>query len=605
MAPLQPTSSVDTNSVMEVEMEENKGIENPATHDVLCGRGGNINTHTGNENFRKLIEIHKRSYLTARFKKDKRLITDTIIKTISDRGGRFLSRESKSGLWFQVTEEKARDKTSQALRENAPKLREAIEKENEDIRRAREKEEEEIRKNEAYHRHYGTPQKHPHSVDPYNSHDSRFRGPSQQDHQNYQGYSDRTYYPNRWTPSPDRPTPQRDQRMNEPTPRYNNTKSMVETFAEAFACPTSLDDVYSKTQKFFPPHSPAPSSQVQSDSSTQYSGQKRNYQQPRERGYQHRDDREHWNGKYHPSQDYQSSDVHSKRPVYYKLPSDQNHTRVTSPPGLGEQRNPKRVKGSHDGFDSFSYDSYKQPQSATHSLQSRHEPPSSSSSTTSWNPFVPWNKTAPSPIHRRSTPLEEGQEVQLITRVGSMTMDDQVVETAHCSHPYLHRPHAEKEVRTPPPPDDENVNVNVKVEAASSEAEYTMKVDPAPVAQDTKKQTSNNYDWTSMGNCNAFFFTDILGLNNNDKKPDNGLKISPVPSFDFNGSIGSLEGNEMHSGGDLNGASLVNVFSDGENNAVNLLEKPVKGNRQSSSDQSKSSIFNISDLGNDIDVLSY
>jgi hypothetical protein len=104
-------------------------VEEPHDHDVLCGRGGSINSHPGNERFRQLVEKRKRVYLTARFKREKRLIANSILSEIRsiDPPGRFLSRDPKSGKWYDIGDEKARDKTSQALRENAPSIRAEIE----------------------------------------------------------------------------------------------------------------------------------------------------------------------------------------------------------------------------------------------------------------------------------------------------------------------------------------------------------------------------------------------------------------------------------------------------------------------------------------------
>jgi hypothetical protein len=104
-------------------------VDEPHDHDVLCGRGGSINSHPGNERFRQLVEKRKRVYLTARFKREKRLIANSILSEIRsiDPPGRFLSRDPKSGKWHDIGDEKARDKTSQALRENAPSIRAEIE----------------------------------------------------------------------------------------------------------------------------------------------------------------------------------------------------------------------------------------------------------------------------------------------------------------------------------------------------------------------------------------------------------------------------------------------------------------------------------------------
>lgn len=106
-------------------------IKEPLENDVLCGRGGSINSHGGNERFRLLVEKRKRVYLTARFKREKRLIASSIVTEIRDLNppGRFLTRDSKSGQWQDIGDEKARDKTSQALRENAPTIRAEIETE--------------------------------------------------------------------------------------------------------------------------------------------------------------------------------------------------------------------------------------------------------------------------------------------------------------------------------------------------------------------------------------------------------------------------------------------------------------------------------------------
>ena len=110
-------------------------VDTPNPNDVLCGRGGNINSHRGNEQFRSFVEKRKRVYLTARFKREKRLIASSIVNEIRamDPPGRFLARKGSmkddNGYWYDIGDEKARDKTSQALRENAPSIRAEIETE--------------------------------------------------------------------------------------------------------------------------------------------------------------------------------------------------------------------------------------------------------------------------------------------------------------------------------------------------------------------------------------------------------------------------------------------------------------------------------------------
>lgn len=103
----------------------------PSRFSHHSGRGGSINSHAGNERFRELVEKRKRVYLTARFKREKRLIASSIVSEIRglEPSGRFLSKDVKTGKWKDIGDEKARDKTSQALRENAPKVRAEIETE--------------------------------------------------------------------------------------------------------------------------------------------------------------------------------------------------------------------------------------------------------------------------------------------------------------------------------------------------------------------------------------------------------------------------------------------------------------------------------------------
>ena len=129
MSPTATDSEATSTTSSTMVTPDEKGVKEPAENDVLCGRGGSINSHPGNERFRTLVEKRKRVYLTARFKREKRLIASSIVSEIRGLNGRFLSRDPKTGLWQDIGDEKARDKTSQALRENAPSIRAEIETE--------------------------------------------------------------------------------------------------------------------------------------------------------------------------------------------------------------------------------------------------------------------------------------------------------------------------------------------------------------------------------------------------------------------------------------------------------------------------------------------
>jgi hypothetical protein len=96
-----------------------------ADNDVLSGRGGGTNVHPGNRNFRDLINLHRRAYLKAR-KNDKPAISRAIVRSVREAVGRFLKKDEKSGLWFEIGDDAAREKTSQALRQRAPEMRKLL-----------------------------------------------------------------------------------------------------------------------------------------------------------------------------------------------------------------------------------------------------------------------------------------------------------------------------------------------------------------------------------------------------------------------------------------------------------------------------------------------
>jgi hypothetical protein len=168
----------------------NNGIE-PHENDVLCGRGGSINSHPGNERFRDLVERRKRVYLTARFKREKRLIANSIVSEIRalNPSGRFLTRDSKTGFWCDIGDEKARDKTSQALRENAPSIRAEIEVEinhqRAEMKRAEEEEAAQVVQ------HYGPPppQYYPQPWGYYPAYPSYGHYPPPAGHEPHRGYT--------------------------------------------------------------------------------------------------------------------------------------------------------------------------------------------------------------------------------------------------------------------------------------------------------------------------------------------------------------------------------------------------------------------------------
>ena len=109
-----------------------QNITKPGPHDVLCGRGGGTNNHSGNVKFRQMINDHKLRYLAAS-KVEKPKVAREVVKLwrALDPAGRFLARKDDSrkgpgsvkaegNIWYDVGDKKAREKASQCLRERTP-----------------------------------------------------------------------------------------------------------------------------------------------------------------------------------------------------------------------------------------------------------------------------------------------------------------------------------------------------------------------------------------------------------------------------------------------------------------------------------------------------
>jgi len=120
-SPVQDSSSVESQQLPKVP-EGKEGITSFSEHDVLSGRGGATNVHSGNRYFRSLVNAHRDKYLRSK-KNDKPSISRSIVNMVRRKNGRFLKKDDKSGLWFEIGDDLAREKTSQALRQRAPDFR--------------------------------------------------------------------------------------------------------------------------------------------------------------------------------------------------------------------------------------------------------------------------------------------------------------------------------------------------------------------------------------------------------------------------------------------------------------------------------------------------
>ena len=87
-------------------------------------RQGGTNNHIGNAHWRMLVSANKELYVSLQ-KKQKMLLSKSIVHAVRNQNppGRFLQKDSNKDTWYDVGDQRAVEKTSQALREGAPDIR--------------------------------------------------------------------------------------------------------------------------------------------------------------------------------------------------------------------------------------------------------------------------------------------------------------------------------------------------------------------------------------------------------------------------------------------------------------------------------------------------
>lgn len=96
-------------------------IENVLDNDVICGRRCYTSKHVGNCKFREAVENMKEEYQRTDSKKIKIHIGRSIVEHVCSYGGRFVSRDDKTGQFYILTKGEAFKKTTRALRERGRK----------------------------------------------------------------------------------------------------------------------------------------------------------------------------------------------------------------------------------------------------------------------------------------------------------------------------------------------------------------------------------------------------------------------------------------------------------------------------------------------------
>jgi hypothetical protein len=95
-------------------------VETVQEFDILCGRGGRSNHHTGNKKYRHVVGYMKKRYQHCPGKAEKTDLSRQIVDYCLAYGARFLKYETATGQYYILSKDEARRKTSQALRE--PKM---------------------------------------------------------------------------------------------------------------------------------------------------------------------------------------------------------------------------------------------------------------------------------------------------------------------------------------------------------------------------------------------------------------------------------------------------------------------------------------------------
>ena len=92
-------------------------VEEIREWDVMCGRGGRSNHHSGNKRYRHVVSEMKMMYRNTEAKAVKTDLSRAIVEHVCNYGGRFIKKDEETGRYFVLTKAEARKKTSQALRE--------------------------------------------------------------------------------------------------------------------------------------------------------------------------------------------------------------------------------------------------------------------------------------------------------------------------------------------------------------------------------------------------------------------------------------------------------------------------------------------------------
>jgi hypothetical protein len=96
---------------------EEGAIWEPASTDVLSGRGASVNAHPGNKKFRALCFSRKAMFDAANHAAKRRISTEIWTACVENYGSRFLKKRQDKGPWYEQGAEQAQLKAAQVMRD--------------------------------------------------------------------------------------------------------------------------------------------------------------------------------------------------------------------------------------------------------------------------------------------------------------------------------------------------------------------------------------------------------------------------------------------------------------------------------------------------------
>jgi hypothetical protein len=94
----------------------------PTSNDVLCGKDRATFSHLGNRRFRYIISMNAASYVETKTKRERSFMVGAIVSMIQEKGARFVKKDPKANMYYEICTEHARDKVAHALRDTCARV---------------------------------------------------------------------------------------------------------------------------------------------------------------------------------------------------------------------------------------------------------------------------------------------------------------------------------------------------------------------------------------------------------------------------------------------------------------------------------------------------